>query len=71
MEVCSVAMPSYTYTVKAQKLLKLHKFKSEIRRSQNTSGCGYSLFIYGDCCGAAEILDLNSVPYLYFTDGGA
>ncbi len=72
MAVCTAAMPSYTYAMKAQKLLTARGFYCEVRRNEKNSraGCGYSLFINGGCSAAAEILDKYSVPYTSLYDGG-
>lgn len=65
-------MPSYTYAVKSEKLLKARGYQCEIQRDEAHSdkGCGYSLRIYGDCGRAVELLDGYSVPYTSFTYGG-
>lgn len=72
MAVCTAAMPSYTYAMKAEKLLKSRGYYCEIRRSEKNSraGCGYSLFINGNCSEAVEILEKYSVPYTAVYDGG-
>jgi hypothetical protein len=70
---CIFDMPSYTYAVKGQRLLRQRGFFSVIRRRgrDTENGCGYSLHV-GDLCGrAAEILDSYSVPYTIRRDGAA
>lgn len=72
MKKCIASMPSYTYVIKGEKLLKARGFPCEIRRNEITSkdGCGYSLYILKDCRKAAEILDNYSVPYTLKEYGG-
>ncbi|MBQ8296830.1 MAG: DUF3343 domain-containing protein [Ruminococcus sp.] len=72
MAACYAAMPSYTYAMKAEKLLRSRKFSCEVRRSEKSSeaGCGYSLFISGDCSGALEVLRKYSIPYTMLPGGG-
>ncbi len=73
LKVCILEMPSYTYAVKSEKLLKSRGYSCEIKRSESSSGkgCGYSLKIFGECGNAAEILDNYSVPYTDIVCGGA
>lgn len=73
MAVCNAVMPSYTYAMKAERLLRSRGYSCEIVRRGNTSdsGCGFSLRIKGDCGAAAEILKSYSVPVTAVTDGGA
>lgn len=72
MAVCRAAMPSYTYAMKGEKLLKARGIPCEIKRNENTSpdGCGYSLLIRGDCRSAAAILRSYSIPYTGMQNGG-
>lgn len=72
LKKCIAAMPSYTYVIKGEKLLKSRGFPCEIRRNEVTSkdGCGYSLYIFNNCQQAAEILDKYSVPYTMKEYGG-
>lgn len=72
MAVCRAAIPSYTYAMKSEKLLRTRGIACEIRRIENASpdGCGYSLFIKGDCRNAAAILKNYSIPYTNLQDGG-
>jgi hypothetical protein len=70
---CIFEMPSYTYAVKGQRLLRQRGYPSVIKRRGRDSenGCGFSLHV-GDRCGrAAEILDSYSVPYTIRMDGAA
>ncbi len=57
-------MPSYTYVMKAEKLLRSRNIKCRIVRNENTStqGCGFSLEIEGGCSEAVGILKSNSIP---------
>jgi len=74
MKVCSVAMPSYTYAMKAEKLLSARGFICSIRRRTGkqsaTQGCGFSLVISGNCSDALYILDRYSIPYTLDDEGG-
>lgn len=65
MAVCSAAMPSYTYAMKGEKLLKARGFSCEVKRNEKISsdGCGFSLYIYANCKEAVELLDKYSIPY--------
>lgn len=68
-----MSMPSYTYVIKGEKLLKARGYLCEIRRNEFTSkdGCGYSLYVFDKCQSASEILDKYSVPYAMREYGGA
>lgn len=72
MAVCIAAMPSYTYAMKGEKLLKARGIACEVKRNENASanGCGYSLVISRDCRSAAEILNSYSIPYSDMQNGG-
>ncbi|MDE5556458.1 MAG: DUF3343 domain-containing protein [Ruminococcus sp.] len=72
MKNCIVAMPSYTYVIKGEKLLKSRGYPCEIRRNEVTSkdGCGYSLYIFSECRKATEILNRYSIPYTVKEYGG-
>lgn len=65
-------MPSYTYVIKGEKLLKSRGYQCEIRRNEITSkdGCGYSLYVLNNCNQATEILNKYSVPYTAEEYGG-
>ncbi len=52
-------MPSYTYAMKAEKLLKARGIRCEIKRRDE--GCGYNLHTYNKT--SLAILDKNGVPY--------
>ena len=72
MKGCAAEMPSYTYAVKGERLLKARGYKCEVQREEAPSekGCGYSLKIYGDCSRAKKILDSYVIPYTSFVYGG-
>jgi hypothetical protein len=72
MVECNVAVPSYTYAIKADRILKAYGFKSEIKRRERTAstGCGYYLHISHDCSKALEILRKNSIPINLLPGGG-
>lgn len=62
---CSLEMPSYTYAVKAEKLLKARGYPCEIKRTEQPEGrsCGFSLIIRSHCREAAAVLRRYSVPF--------
>ena len=68
---CILDMPSYTYAVKGQRLLRQRGYPCAIKRRSKDSenGCGYSLYVGFRCGRAAEILDSYSVPYTIRRDG--
>lgn len=72
MAECYAAMPSYTYALKAEKLLKARGYQAEVRRREKTSsaGCGYSLYIGHNCPQALEILRKNAIPFKGLSGGG-
>lgn len=72
MTVCSAAMTSYTYAVKAEKLLRSRGFSCRTVRNEKISqdGCGYQLYISGRCPQALELLRNYSIPYTLVSDGG-
>lgn len=72
MKGCAAEMPSYTYALKSEKLLKARGYQCEVQREETPSekGCGYSLKIYGDCSRAEKILDSYGIPYTSFVYGG-
>ena len=65
MAACYAAMPSFTYAMKAEKLLRSRRIPCEIKRNDSSSeaGCGYSLLISGSCDSALGILKKYSIPY--------
>lgn len=65
-------MPSYTFAVKGEKLLKARGISCELKRNVNASpsSCGYSLYIRSDSKRAAEILKKNAVPFTFKEKGG-
>lgn len=74
LTICILDMPSYTYAVKAQRLLNSRGYRCRVGRREKSSeqGCGYSLNITsGDCGRASEILDKYSVPHTRNSFGGA
>ncbi|MBQ6251178.1 putative Se/S carrier-like protein [Ruminococcus sp.] len=62
---CILDMPSYTYAVKAQRLLRARGYPCRIRRREKTSskGCGFTVLINGSCDGAERLLTGYAVPY--------
>ena len=68
---CILDMPSYTYAVKGQRLLRQRGYPCVIKRRSKDSvnGCGYSLYAGGHCGRIPEILDSYSVPYNLRRDG--
>lgn len=64
MNSCTAAMPSYTYVMKGEKLLRSRGIRCEIRRNEriSESGCGYSLHIAERCTDAVRILKYYSIP---------
>ena len=66
-------MPSYTYAVKGERLLKSRGCDCRIVRKEKTASesCGYLLKINGKCRDAFRILDNYAVPYIVTSDGGA
>ena len=72
MTVIIMEMPSYTFAVKGEKLLKARGISCELKRNINASpgACGYSLHVKGDPVRAAEILKKNAVPFVVKEKGG-
>ncbi|MDE7365225.1 MAG: DUF3343 domain-containing protein [Ruminococcus sp.] len=52
-------MPSYTYAMKAEKLLKARGIRCEIKRREE--GCGYNICLYNKT--SFEILRKNGIPF--------
>ena len=73
MTFLTAEMPSYTYAVKGEKLLRSGGCECMIARKEKTSSesCGYLLKISGKCHDALKILDRYAVPYKVISDGGA
>lgn len=71
MDSCSAVMPSYTYALKGEKLLKSRGIPCQVKRNDSpaSGGCGYSLLIYENRDKAAEILDRYKIPYTNITGG--
>ena len=65
MMLCNADMPSYTFAMKAQKLLGARGYFCEIKRLPSTSdsGCGYYISVSGDCSQIENILKKYSVPF--------
>ena len=65
-------MPSYTYAVKGEKLLRTSGYNCNIKRKENndSGGCGFSLYVSDRCRSAADILDNYSIPYTLRINGG-
>ncbi|MBO4878017.1 MAG: hypothetical protein J5501_08430 [Ruminococcus sp.] len=65
MDNCILASPSYTYAVKAARLLRSRGIACEMRRSEavSRSGCGWELLIRSDCRRAAGLLEHSRIPY--------
>lgn len=65
-------MPSYTFAVKGERLLKARGISCELKRNVNATpgSCGYSLYIRSDIKRAAEILKNNAVPFTVREKGG-
>ncbi len=72
MTVIIMEMPSYTFAVKGEKLLKAKGISCELKRNINASpgSCGYSLHVRSDSVRAAEILKKNAVPFTVKGKGG-
>lgn len=71
MAECNIVMPSYTYAVKAERILRSHGIACEIRRKTlPDEGCGYSLYLTKDCGLAINILKKNKLPLTNITGGG-
>lgn len=72
MTACSVAMPSYTYAMKGERMLRSRGYPCEIMRNEKTAraGCGYSLIIGRGCADALKILKSYSIPYTEVSIGG-
>lgn len=72
MKICTADMPSYTYAVKGEKLLKARGFPCEVKRKSASGGggCGFTLVIRGSCREALKVLDRYSVPYTLQGGGG-
>lgn len=65
-------MPSYTYALKAQRLLRTRGYQCRMIRREKSAerSCGYSLVIDMNCRSAAELLEKYSVPYSLRDSGG-
>lgn len=64
MKLCAADMPSYTFAIKAQKILKARGYFCEIKRKSDSSeGCGYYLSFSGDCGEVKRLLERYSLPF--------
>lgn len=65
MDHCTLASPSYTYAVKAARLLRSRGIVCDMRRREDVSrnGCGWELIVRTDCRRAAGLLDRSGIPY--------
>ncbi len=61
MKECIAEMPSYTYAVKSQRLLRSRGFPCEVARTER--GCGYRLIISRSCSEALRVLKLYDILY--------
>lgn len=62
---CIIDMPSYTYAIKGQRLLRARGYPCTVKRrgKDSSSGCGFSVVMRGDCENAAKVLDMYDIPY--------
>lgn len=72
MTVIIMEMPSYTFALKSEKLLKARGISCELKRNINASpgGCSYSLHIRNNGEKAASILQANAIPFTIKDKGG-
>jgi hypothetical protein len=65
-------MPSYTYAVKGEKLLRARGYPCEINRKERPGGggCGFSLVIKRNYPEAIGVLRAYSVHYTNIREGG-
>lgn len=72
MKTSILDMESYTYAVKAQRLLSSHGIACRVKRREKNAerGCGYSLHIFGSFPIAAKLLDNQLIPYSLVSGGG-
>ncbi|WP_162148456.1 putative Se/S carrier-like protein [Ruminococcus flavefaciens] len=72
MTISILDMPSYTYAVKAQRLLRSRGYPCRIRRREKSSdrGCGYSVHITGSSESPARLLESYNIPYSVISGGG-
>ena len=58
-------MPSYTYALKAKRLLGARGYPCEIRRNEKPSseGCGWVISANGDCRAVLDALSRAGIPY--------
>lgn len=72
LTVIILEMPSYTFAVKSEKLLKARGISCELKRNINAApgSCGYSLHVKRDFNRASEILKKNGIPFIIKEKGG-
>ena len=65
-------MPSYTYALKAQRLMRSRGYPCRIKRREKSAerGCGYSVHIMGSSDSPLKLLDRYAVPYTLISGGG-
>ncbi|MBO4493333.1 MAG: DUF3343 domain-containing protein [Ruminococcus sp.] len=65
MTNCILDIPSYTYAVKAQRLLRSRGYPCTIKRREKSSdsSCGFSLAVNRNCSRTTEVLDMYGIPY--------
>ena len=65
-------MSSYTYAVKAEKLLKTKGIACDIERNEDTAheGCGYSVRFDAKTVSAEEILKSGGIPFRRLPEKG-
>lgn len=64
MDNCMIAFPSYTYAVKAQRMLRARGYRCELRRREDTEhGCGWDVLVRSDCADVFRLLDYNRIHY--------
>ena len=70
---CIIDMPSYTYAIKGQRLLRARGYPCSVKRrgKDSSSGCGFSVVMRGDCESAAKVLDRYDIPYSTRNGGDA
>lgn len=61
----TLAFPSYTYAVKAARLLRSHGIACEMRRTEDVSrsGCGWELLLRTDLSRATALLRHSRIPF--------
>lgn len=72
LKKCIFDMPSYTYALKAQRMLRTHGYQCRVVRREKSAerSCGYSLVIDRNCKNAVDLLDRYDIPYSLRNSGG-